>query len=160
MHLAGELLKSMAKINIVHVPYKGGAPALTDVLGGQVEMTFVGAPASMPYIRSGRLKVLAVTTTKRATALPDVPTVAELGYPGYELAAWYGVLAPARTSAAIVNPLSAELAKAVAVPDVREKLLALGIEPVGSTPGEFTEHLKKEIARWTPIIANAGIKVE
>jgi tripartite-type tricarboxylate transporter receptor subunit TctC len=160
MHLAGELLKSMAKINIVHVPYKGGAPALTDVLGGQVEMTFVGAPASMPYIRSGRLKVLAVTTTKRATALPDVPTVAELGYPGYELAAWYGVLAPARTSPAIVNQLSAELAKAVAVPDVREKLLALGIEPVGSTPGEFAEHLKKEIARWTPIIANAGIKVE
>ena len=160
MHLAGELLKSMAKINIVHVPYKGGAPALTDVLGGQVEMTFVGAPASMPHIRSGRLKVLAVTTSKRATALPDVPTVAELGYPGYELAAWYGVLAPARTSAAIVSQLSAELAKAVAVPDVREKLLALGIEPVGSTPGEFAEHLRKEIARWGPIIAKAGVKPE
>ena len=160
MHLAGELLKSMAKINIVHVPYKGGAPALTDVIGGQVEMTFVGAPASMPHIRSGRLKVLAVTTTKRATALPDVPTVAELGYPGYELAAWYGVLAPARTSAVIVDRLSAELAKAVAVPDVREKLLALGIEPEGSTPGGFTEHLRNEIARWTPIIANAGVKPE
>ena len=160
MHLAGELLKDVAKIIIVHVPYKGGGPALTDVLGGQVEMTFVGAPASMPFIRSGRLKVLAVTTTKRATALPDVPTVAELGYPGYELAAWYGVLAPARTPAAIVNQLSAELAKAVAVPDVREKLLALGIEPLGSTPAEFTEHLKNEIARWGPIIAKAGVKVE
>jgi tripartite-type tricarboxylate transporter receptor subunit TctC len=160
MHLAGELLKSVAKINIVHVPYKGGAPALTDVIGGQVEMTFVGAPASMPHIRSGRLKVLAVTTSKRAAALPDVPTVAELGYPGYELAAWYGVLAPARTSAAIVTQLSVELAKALAVPDVREKLLALGIEPVGSTPGEFGEHLKNEIARWTPIIAKAGVKPE
>jgi tripartite-type tricarboxylate transporter receptor subunit TctC len=123
-------------------------------------MTFVGAPASMPHIRSGRLKVLAVTTTKRATALPDVPTVAELGYPGYELAAWYGVLAPARTSAAIVTQLSSELAKALAVADVREKLLALGIEPVGSTPAEFTEHLRNEIARWTPIIAKAGVKPE
>jgi tripartite-type tricarboxylate transporter receptor subunit TctC len=160
MHLAGELLKSVAKINIVHVPYKGGAPALTDVLGGQVEMTFVGAPASMPHIRSGRLKVLAVTTTKRASALPDVPTVAELGFPGYELAAWYGVLAPARTSAAIVTQLSTELAKALSVADVREKLLALGIEPVGSTPAEFTEHLRNEIARWTPIIAKAGVKPE
>lgn len=160
MHLAGELLKSEAKINIVHVPYKGGAPALTDVLGGQVEMTFVGAPASMPHIRSGRLKVLAVTTTKRAAALPDVPTVAELGYPNYELAAWYGVLAPARTSAAIVGQLSAEFAKAVAVLDIREKLLALGIEPVGSTPEQFGEHLRNEIARWTPIIARAGVKPE
>ena len=158
MHLAGELLKSVAKIDIVHVPYKGGGPALVDVLSGQVELTFVGAPASMPHIRSGRLKVLAVTTTKRSAALPDVPTVAELGYPGYELGAWYGVLAPARTPPAIVNQLSAELAKAVNAADVREKLLALGIEPVGSTPAEFTDHLMKEIARWTPIIQKAGIK--
>jgi tripartite-type tricarboxylate transporter receptor subunit TctC len=160
MHLAGELLKSVAKIDIVHVPYKGGAPALTDVLGGQVEMTFVGAPASMPFIRSGRLKVLAVTTTKRSAALPDVPTVAELGFPGYELAAWYGVLAPARTPAAIVTQLSADFAKALTVADVREKLLALGIEPVGSTPTEFGTHLANEIARWAPIIAKAGVKVE
>ena len=160
MHLAGELLKSIAKIDIVHVPYKGGAPALTDVLGGQIEMTFVGAPASMPFIRSGRLKVLAVTTTKRSVALPDVPTVAELGFPGYELAAWYGVLAPARTPAAIVNQLSGDIAKALAVADVREKLLALGIEPVGSTPAEFGTHLANEIARWAPIIAKAGVKVE
>lgn len=158
MHLAGELLKSVAKINIVHVPYKGGGPALTDVLAGQVELTFVGAPASMPHIRSGRLKVLAVTTAKRSAALPDVPTVAELGYPDYELGAWYGVLAPARTPAAIVNQLSGELAKAVNAADVREKLVALGIEPVGSTPAEFTSHLEKEIARWTPIIQKAGIK--
>lgn len=158
MHLAGELLKTVAKVNIVHVPYKGGGPALTDVLSGQIELTFVGAPAAMPHIKSGRLKVLAVTTTKRSAALPDVPTVAELGYPGYALDAWYGVLAPARTPPAIVNQLSAELAKAVNAADVREKLLALGIEPVGSTPAQFTAHLEKEIARWTPIIRNAGIK--
>ncbi|MES2561599.1 MAG: tripartite tricarboxylate transporter substrate binding protein, partial [Pseudomonadota bacterium] len=90
MHLAGELLKSVAQVDIVHVPYKGGGPALTDVISGQIELTFVGAPASMPHIRSGRLKVLAVTSAKRSLALPDVPTVAELGYPGYELGAWYG----------------------------------------------------------------------
>lgn len=160
MHLAGELLKATAKINIVHVPYKGGGQALNDVLGGQVELTFVGAPASMPHIRSGRLKVLAVTTAKRALALPDVPTVAELGYPDYELGAWYGLLAPARTPVAIVNQLSTELAKIVNTPDVREKLLALGIEPVGGTPAEFAEHLKREIARWTPIIQKAGVKPE
>ncbi len=160
MHLAGELLKSVAKIDIVHVPYKGGGPALTDVLGGQIELTFVGAPASMPFIRSGRLKVLAVSTAKRAAALPDVPTVAELGYPDYELGAWYGVLAPARTPPAIVAQLSGELAKTVNAPDVRDKLLALGIEPVGSTPERFTEHLKSEIARWTPIIQKAGIRPE
>lgn len=160
MHLAGELLKSMAKINIVHVPYKGGGPAVNDVIGGQVELTFVGAPASMPHIRSGRLKVLAVTSAKRAAALPDVPTVAELGYPGYEVAAWYGVLAAARTPQSIVNQLSTEIAKVVALPDMRQRFLALGIEPAGSTPQQFTEHLKAEIARWTPVIRNAGIPLD
>ena len=160
MHLAGELLKSVAQVNIVHVPYKGGGPALTDVLGGQVEMTFVGAPASMPHIKSGKLKVLAVTTARRSAELPDVPTVAELGFPGYELAAWYGTLAPARAPSAIVQQLSGEIAKAVRAPDVRDKLLALGIEPVGSTPEVFGEHVKSEIARWTPIIAKAGIRPE
>ena len=160
MHLAGELLKSAAKIDIVHVPYKGGSQAINDVLGGQVELTFVGAPASMPHIRSGRLKVLAVTSASRSSALPDVPTVAELGYPGYEVGAWYGVLAPARTPAAIVNQLSAELARTVAQPDIREKLIALGIEPVGSTPEQFAQHLRTEIARWGPIIHKAGVKTD
>ena len=158
MHLAGELLKSMAHINIVHVPYKGGGPALTDVIGGQVELTFVGAPAAMPHIRSGRIKVLAVSTAKRAAALPEVPTVAELGYPGYEVAAWYGILGPARIPTPIVNQFSAELAKTLTSSDMKEKLLTFGLEPVASTPEQFTAHLKSEIARWTPIIAKAGIK--
>jgi tripartite-type tricarboxylate transporter receptor subunit TctC len=158
MHLAGELLKSMAQIDIVHVPYKGGGPALIDVIAGQVELTFVGAPASMPHIRSGKLKVLAVTSAKRAAALPEVPTVAELGFPGYEVAAWYGILGAARTPPAIVNQLSAEVARTVGAQDIREKLLTFGLEPAGSTPDQFTAHLKQEIARWTPIIARAGIK--
>ena len=160
MHLAGELLKQVAKIDIMHVPYKGGGPALTDVLAGQIELTFVGAPASMPFIRSGRLKVLAVSTAKRSAALPDVPTVAEQGYPGYEVATWYGVLAPARLQVAIANQLSSDIAKAVSAPETREKLLALGIEPVGSTPEQFTSHLKAEIARWTPVIHRAGLRIE
>jgi tripartite-type tricarboxylate transporter receptor subunit TctC len=160
MHLAGELLKSMAHIDIVHVPYKGGAPALTDVIGGQIEMTFVGAPASMPHIRSGRLKVLGVSTAKRAAALPEVPTIAELGYPGYEVAAWYGILGAARTPPGVVNTLSAAIARTVTSADIREKLLTFGLEPVGSTPAEFTDHLKREIARWTPIIARSGLKPE
>lgn len=160
MHLAGELLRQVAHVEIVHVPYKGGGPALTDVLAGQIELTFVGAPASMPYIRSGRLKVLAVSTAKRSAALPDVPTVAELGYPGYEVATWYGVLAPAKLPASIGNRMSGEIAKVVAAPQMREKLIALGIESVGSTPEEFTQHLKGEIARWTPVINKAGLKIE
>ena len=160
MHLAGELLKSMAKIDMVHVPYKGGSQAVTDVLGGQVELTFVGAPASMPHIRSGRLKVLAVTSARRSAALPNVPTVAELGYPDYEVGAWYGVLGAARTPAAIVSQLSSEIARTLALSDMREKLLSLGIEPIGSTPEQFTNHLIKEIARWTPLIQKAGLKVD
>jgi tripartite-type tricarboxylate transporter receptor subunit TctC len=114
----------------------------------------------MPYIRSGRLKVLAVSTAKRSAALPEVPTVAELGYPGYEVATWYGVLGPSRLPAPIVTRLSAEIAKVVAAPEMREKLIALGIESVGSTPEQFTEHLKSEIARWAPVIHKAGLKVE
>jgi tripartite-type tricarboxylate transporter receptor subunit TctC len=160
MHMAGELLKSAAHIDIVHVPYKGGGQAVNDVLGGQVELTFVGAPAAMPHIRSGRLKVLAVTSANRSAALPDVPTVAELGYPGYEVSAWYGVLGAARTPAPIVKQLSAEFAKAVNQPDMREKLLALGVESVGSTPEQFTDHLRKELARWTPIIQKSGVKTD
>ena len=158
MHLAGELLKSMAKIDIVHIPFKGGAPAVTNVLAGQVELTFVGAPASMPHIRSGKLRVLAVTSARRSAALPEVPTVAELGFPGYEVGTWYAMLGAARTPAPIVALLQGEVAKAVGAPDVRERLLTLGIEPVGSSPEQLVELLRREIARWTPIIQKAGIK--
>ena len=160
MHLAGELLKQVAKIDIVHVPYKGGGPALTDVIAGQIELTFIGAPASMPFIRSGQIRVLAVSTAKRSAALPEVPTVAELGYPGYEVSTWYGVLAPARLQAAIANQLSGDIAKVVTAPEMRERLLALGIEPVGGTPEQFAAHVKAEIARWTPVIQRAGLRID
>lgn len=156
-HLAAELLKSMAGINIVHVPYKGGAPALNDVISGQLEMTFIGAPAALPHVRSGRLRLLAVTTAKRMSTMADVPTVAEAGYPGYDVSASYSVLAPAGTSAAIVNRLNAELVKAVALPDVKEKFANLGIEPVGSTPEQLTAYMRSELAKWGKLVQSLGL---
>jgi tripartite-type tricarboxylate transporter receptor subunit TctC len=160
MHLAGELLKTVANIRMVHVPYKGGGQAVTDIISGQVEVAFVGAPAAMPHIQSGRLRLLAVSTKKRSAALPDVPSVAELGYPDYEFDAWYGVLAPKGAPPAIVGRLSREIAKVVRTQKIREAFLRLGIEPVGSTPEEFRTLVEKEIARWTPIMRKAGLKAE
>jgi len=156
-HLAAELLMSMAAIKMVHVPYKGGAPALNDVIGGQLEMTFIGAPAALPHVRSGRLRLLAQTTAKRMSTMPDVPTVAEAGFPGYEVAASYSVLAPAAAPAAIVSRLNAELVKTVAVPDVREKFANLGIEPVGSTPEQLTAYMQSELAKWGKLVKSLGL---
>ncbi len=158
MHLSGELLKIAAGIDIIHVPYKGGGPALNDVIGGQVEMTFIGAPASMPHIRSGRLRILAVSTMKRVAALPDVPTVAESGYPGFDVGALYAVLAPAGTPAPIVTRLSNELAKIVAVRDIRERLTGLGLETAGSTPEHLTEFMRTDIAKWGKLVQKIGLK--
>ena len=159
-HLAGELLKSLAGINIVHVPYKGGGQVVNDVIAGQCEMTFIGAPASLPHVRSGRLRLLAVTTAKRMSTLPDVPTVAESGYPDYDVVASYAVLAPAGTPAAIVSRLSTELAKIANQRDMREKLAALGIEPVGSTPEQLTATMQAELAKWTRLAQSLGLKQE
>jgi tripartite-type tricarboxylate transporter receptor subunit TctC len=156
-HLAAELLKSMAKIDMVHVPYKGGAPALNDVISGQLELTFIGAPAALPHVRSGRLRLLAVTTPKRMSTMPDVPTVAEQGYPGYDVNASYSVLAPAGTPPAIVSRLNSEIVKAVKAPDVREKLLNLGVEPVGSTQEELATFFQSELAKWTRLVNALGL---
>jgi tripartite-type tricarboxylate transporter receptor subunit TctC len=160
MHLSSELLKSMAGIDIVHVPYKGGGPALNDVIGGQIEMTFVGAPASMPHIRSGRLRILAVSSTKRVAALPDVPTVAESGYPGFEVGALYAVLAPAATPAAIVGRLSSELARIASLREVRERLTGLGLETVGSTPEHLAEFMKADLAKWNKLVQSIGLQTD
>lgn len=160
MHLSGELLKIVAGIDIVHVPYKGGGPALNDVIGGQIEMTFIGAPASMPHIRSGRLRILAVSTAKRVAALPEVPTVAETGYPGFDVGALYAVLAPAGTPAAIVGRLSSELARIVAVGDMKERLNGLGLETVGSTPEHLTAFMTADVDKWIKLVQKIGLKTD
>ena len=160
MHLSGELLKIAAGIDIVHVPYKGGGPALNDVIGGQIEMTFIGAPASMPHIRSGRLRILAVSTAKRVAALPEVPTVAESGYPGFDVGALYAVLAPAGTPAAIVGRLSSELARIVAAGDIKERLNGLGLETVGSTPEHLTAFMTADVEKWIKLVQKIGLKTD
>ena len=160
-HLAGELLKTMAKIDMIHIPYKGGAPAITDLLGGQVHIMIATVPTAVPHIKSGRVKALAVTTARRSVALPDVPTIAEAtGFKNYESNNWYGLLAPAKTSRQIINKLNSELGAALKLPDVREKLLAQGLEPTPTTPEEFAVYLKNEIVKWSKIARDSGAKVE
>jgi len=154
-----ELLKLTAKINIVHVPYKGGGPAVTDLLGGQVEMLFTGAPVTMPHIKAGKLKVIAVTDSKRAAALPDVPTIGE-ALPGYEFNNWYGVMAPAGTARPIVDKLNAETARILALPDVREKFTSLGADPTPSTPDKFGSVMKSDADKWGKIIKLTGARAD
>ena len=159
-HLSVELLKSMAKIDLLHVPYKGAAPGVADVAGGQVQAMIINIPTVIPLIKAGKLKALAVTSGKRAASQPDVPTLAESGLAGFETLAWFGLLAPAKTPPEIVAQLHREVQKALARPDVRESLARLGSEPSGIGPAEFTLFIKSEIAKYSKIIKDAGIKVE
>jgi len=143
---------------MVHVPYKGLSPALTDLLSGQVQLMFSSTVAILPQVRAGRLRPLAMTSAKRSSAMPDVPTVAESGVPGYETASWYGVLAPAGTAKTIIDRLNHEIVKAVQLADVRERLMNEGAEPAGGSPAEFGAHIKRELARWSQVIKQAKIK--
>ncbi len=157
--LCGELLKLTAGINMVHVPYKGGSQALIDLLGGQVEMLFTGAPVTMPHVKSGKLKVLAVTNSKRATVLPDVPTIGET-LPDYEFNNWYGVFAPAGTPRAIIDRVNAEVARVLGLPDIREKFMALGADPTPSTPERFAAVIRTDAERAGRIIKAAGVRAD
>ncbi len=159
-HLSGEAFKVAAGIDMLHIPYKGSAPALTDLIGGQVQLMFDSMPSSMPFIKSGQIRALAVTTPQRSSALPDVPTIAESGYPGFNMSTWYGVWAPAGTPAAIVQRVSSEIAAIVRAPDVRAQLDKLGAEPVGNTPAEFTAFTKAELVKWAVIVKQSGAKVD
>lgn len=159
-HLAGEAFKVAAGIDMLHVPYKGSAPALTDLMGGQVPLMFDSLPSSMPFIRSGAIRALAVTTSRRSSALPDVPTLAEAGYPGFSISTWYGVWAPAGTPAAVVQRLSSEIATIVRLPEVRSQFEKLGAEPVGSSPAEFAAFTKVELVKWAGIVKQSGAKVD
>jgi len=155
-----ELLKSMAKIDLVHVPYKGSAPGVVDLLAGQVTVMTPNVLTALPHIKAGRLRALAVTSAKRSEALPDVPTIAESGLPGYDSTQWYGVLAPAGTSREIVARLHDEIVRALRAPEVIQRLAADGAEPVGSSPEEFAAFIKSEIDKWVRVASAAGIRAE
>jgi len=159
-HLAGELFNVMAGVNLVHVPYKGSAPATTDLLAGRVSVVFNSAFATLPYVKSGRLRALAVTGRRRSGLLPAVPTVIEAGVPGYEAGTWYGLLAPAATPGSIIDRLHAETVRALVSDDVRRRLVEDGLDPVGSSPAEFSLHIRTEIAKWRRVIKTAGVTAE
>jgi tripartite-type tricarboxylate transporter receptor subunit TctC len=156
-HLAGELLKSMAGIDITHVPYKGSPPALVDVIAGRVPLMSSTMPPALPQIKSGKVRAIAVTSAKRSPALPDVPTVAESGLPGYEAIAWQGLIAPAGTPKAVIARLNAEFVNALKQPEVVAKLNEQGFETVASTPEWFAQYTRTEIAKWSKVIKGAGI---
>jgi tripartite-type tricarboxylate transporter receptor subunit TctC len=158
-HLAGELLKSLAKIDMVHIPFKGGGPALVAMISGEVQIMFATMPAAMPHVKSGKARAVAVTTTKRSLAMPELPTIAEAGVTGYEASTWYGLLAPAKTPKSIVDRLHAETVKILAGP-ARQRLEVQGFEPVGGTPAEFSAYIKSEIVKWAKVIKDANIPAE
>jgi tripartite-type tricarboxylate transporter receptor subunit TctC len=158
-HIAGELFKLKTGIDMVHVPYKGGGPAITDTLGGQVQLAFVSLPAALQYVKAGRLRALAVTSDARSIAAPDIPTITESGV-DCVVNSWYGALAPAKTPSAVVARLQAAFAKMLAMPEIRQKLLALGAEATSSTSAEFERIIKDELAKWDYVIHEAKIKPE
>ena len=159
-HLAAELLKSMANVNIVHVPYKGTPPALSDLLGGQITMMFSNIVSGLPLVKAGKLKVLGVTSLKRSPVAPAIPTIAESGLPGFRESSWYGVLAPVGTPSAIIATLNAAVVQALKTPAVLDRLTGQGADVNASTPAEFREFIRVEIERYGKIIKSSGIRVE
>ncbi len=159
-HMAVELFKTMTSTNLVHIPYKGLAPALTDLLSGEVQLMFSSAVAMLPQVKAGRLRAIAMTGAKRSPAIPDIPTVAEAGVPGYETGSWYGIVAPAGTPKPAIDRLSKEVIAIVHSPEITGRLNDEAIIPVGSTPAEFTAHIKKELARWAKVIRQSGIHLD
>lgn len=159
-HLAAELFKAQAGLFMVHIPYRGGGPALIDVMGGQVPIYFGNMASALPHVKGGKLKALAVTGSKRSPAMPALPTIAEEGLKGYEVYEWNAVFAPAGTALDVIDRMQRELSKALATPDVREKLALLGAEPIGGKPNELDAMRRVEIEKWTGVIKRAGIKLD
>ena len=159
-HLTGELINQLAGVRMVHVAYKGSGQAVTDLLGGHIQLMFSGFSSTLPHIKSGKLRAIAQTGARRSSALPEVPTIAESGFPKFEATAWYGVHAPAKTPKAIVNRLNAEFVKALRTPDVKERLTSLGFEIAGSTPEEYGAYIKSEIKKWAKVVKASGAKPE
>lgn len=159
-HLSAELFKSVSAIDITHVPYKGGTPALIDVMAGHVQVMFNGIPSTMPHLKTGRVRVLAVTTASRSPAAPDIPTIGEAGFPGAEATSWTGVLAPARTPQPVIAKLHGEFAKVLQHPDVKSRLSGDGAIPVGSAPAQFARFMQSELAKWGKVIRASGAKAD
>ena len=159
-HLAGEMFKNMAGLEMTHVPYKGGGPALADLLGGQIQLMLENIPSTLPFVKSGKLRVLAVTSKMRSPTVPDLPTLDEAALKGYELTGWNGLFVPRGTPRVIVNQLHAETVKALAARDVKERLAAMSAEPGGESPEKFAVFVKAEIRKWAKIAKEAGLKVE
>jgi tripartite-type tricarboxylate transporter receptor subunit TctC len=159
-HLAGELFNSMAGVKLVHVPYKGAAPALADLLGGQVQLMFSTMPPALPHVKDGKLRALAVTSAKRSPAAPDLPTVDEIALPGFEANTWHGVVVPARTPAAIVARLNREIVAILHLPDVVERFSSQGAEALGTTPEEFAAYIRSETLKWAKVVRDSGAKAE
>lgn len=160
IHLAGEVFTSLAQVDMLHVPYKGSGPAVSDLLGGQVNYMFDSITSARPHIESGKLRALGVTTAKRSKTLPNVPTLAEAGLPGYEVSPWFAVFMPAATPKDIVAKVNSALLEAMKDPDVVKRFETIGAEPVGSTPEEMAQHLARESERWTKLIQERGIKLD
>ncbi len=160
IHLSAELFKTMAGVDMLHVPYKGSAPALIDLIAGQVQVMFDNLPSSMQHIKAGKLRAIAVTSARRSPALPDLPTVAEAGLPGFEASSWFGMHAPAKTPRDIVSKLHVTVATALRTPEMVTRLSGLGADPVGNTPEQFTEFVRSEIAKWAKVVKASGAKVE
>jgi len=159
-HLAGELFKLLAKVEIVHIPYKGSSPAITDLLGGQVSMFFDNMASAVPYVRSGRLRALAITSPKRSSVVPEIPTMIEAGVPAYEAYSWNGVVTAAGTPKAVTERLAKEIRAVLALPEIRERMAALGAEIVGNSPADFSAFMDKESAKWGRVVREANIKPE
>ncbi len=159
-HLAGELFNQLAKVKMVHLPYKGGGPAMIDLVAGQVSLSFASMPSSLPFAKSGKLRAIAVGGAKRSPAAPEIPTVAENGLPGFDVTDWQGLLAPAKTPAAVVDRLNRETIRILGERDVKERLAAAGLQVVTNTPTQFADFIRAEIDKWGKVIRSAGIKPE
>jgi len=159
-HLAGELFDSMTGVKMTHVPYKGTAAALIDVIAGQIQLTFDTLPSAMPYVKGKKLKAIAVTSATRTRSLPELPTVSEAGVPGYEVTSWYGALAPAGTPPDIVRKLNADFVHTIRIPEVSEKMVEAGAEPVANTPDQFAGFIRSELKKWAKVVQDSGARVD
>jgi tripartite-type tricarboxylate transporter receptor subunit TctC len=159
-HLAGELFDSMAGVKMTHIPYKGGGPAMIELVGGQVQLVYATAASAVPQIKAGKIKGIAVTTLKRSALMPAIPTIAESGLPGFDANNWYGLLAPAKTPRAIVMRLNAEVAKVLKMPDVKDFLFNQGLDPAPGTPEQFGAYIKSEMAKWAKVVKDSGARAD